>query len=76
MFYDKSVFKGFGQTVKIANNKDVNKFQYGVYLSTGYNTWNLYAYYSLNSLFKSTAKTPTEEVDIRAMSLGLIFYIL
>ncbi|MBP4138748.1 PorT family protein [Flavobacterium sp. P7388] len=73
----KSVFKGLvDQNVKIVNNKDVNRFQYGAYISTGYNTWNLYACYSLNSLFKSSARTPTEQVDIRTLSMGLIFYIL
>lgn len=72
----KSVFKGLDQNVKIINNKDVNRFQYGVYLSTGYNTWNLYTCYSLNSLFKSSAKTDNKEVDIRTLSMGLIFYIL
>lgn len=76
VMYNKSVYKGLDQTIKITNNKDVNRFQYGVYLSTGYNTWNLYAYYSLNSLFKSSARTPTEQVDIRTLNMGLIFYIL
>ncbi|WP_230407952.1 porin family protein [Flavobacterium hydrocarbonoxydans] len=76
VMFDKSVFNGDGQTVKIKNNPDFNKFQYGVYLSAGFNTWNLYAYYGLNSLFKSSARTPTEEVDIRTMNLGMIFYIL
>jgi hypothetical protein len=35
------------------NNSDFNDFLYGVYLSGGYNTINLYAYYGLNPLFKS-----------------------
>lgn len=60
------------------NNKDIEKFQYGLYFSFGYNTWNFYGYYQLNKFFeKGTAIQETGEL-IRANSLnfGLMFYIL
>lgn len=72
---DKSVLKDKDGTHIIKNNADVNKFQYGVYLSTGYNTWNVYAYYGLKPLFKSKT-TEGESIDMRTMNIGLIFYIL
>jgi hypothetical protein len=48
---------------------------YGVYLSGGYNTINLYAYYGLNPLFKS-AVVNGQQVDFKSLQLGIIFYIL
>ena len=73
--YSKSVFKdGQGKTV-ITNNQDFNKFLYGLYLSAGYNTLNVYAYYGLNPIFKSAA-IEGRKVDMKALSVGVIFYIL
>lgn len=73
--YSKSVFKdGQGKTV-ITNNPDFNKFLYGLYLSAGYNTLNVYAYYGLNPIFKSAA-IEGRKVDMKALSVGVIFYIL
>ncbi|MBZ4042810.1 porin family protein [Flavobacterium hibisci] len=60
----------------IHNNPDINKFQYGATLSAGYNTWNVYFYYGLNPLFKDVKTVSGEEIKLKTMSLGLIFYIL
>jgi hypothetical protein len=77
VFAAKSVLKDGETTYKIKNNPDLNDFQYGVYLSAGYNTWNIYAYYGLNTLYKSNVKTISgENVDMRTLNLGIIFYIL
>lgn len=75
LLYNASVFKDQNGKLKINNNDDFNKFQYGIYLATGYNTWNVYGYYGLNNLFKS-AKTDTENVNLTALNFGIIFYIL
>ena len=72
--YDKSVLKAATKTI-ITNNSDFNDFLYGVYLSGGYNTINLYAYYGLNPLFKS-AEVNAQKVDFKSLQLGIIFYIL
>jgi hypothetical protein len=45
LLYDKSVLKTAGTKRSCS---DFNDFLYGVYLSGGYNTINLYAYYGLN----------------------------
>jgi hypothetical protein len=78
VFSDKSILKDGETTYKISNNKDVNQFQYGVYISAGYNTWNVYCYYGLNSLFDKSVKTVStgESISMKAMNIGLIFYIL
>ena len=75
LLYDKSVFKTADAKTIITNNKDFNDFLYGVYLSGGYNTINIYAYYGLNPLFKS-AVADGQKVDFRSLQLGIIFYIL
>ena len=77
IFAAKSVLNDGETTYKIKNNPDLNDFQYGAYISAGYNTWNIYAYYGLNPLYKSNVKTlDGESVNMRTLNLGLIFYIL
>ena len=75
LLYDRSIFNSADGKVVITGNKDFNKFQYGAYISSGYNTINLYAFYGLNSLFKS-AKVNNESVYMRSFNIGIIFYIL
>jgi len=75
LVYDKSVYQDAQGKIVVTNNKDFDKFQYGTYISAGYNTINVYAYYGLNSLFKS-AKTSTESVDMNSLNIGIMFYIL
>lgn len=75
LLYDRAITSTAQSKSIIINNKDFNDFQYGVYLSGGYNTINLYAYYGLNPLFKS-AEVNGQKVDFRSLQLGIIFYIL
>ena len=75
LIYDKSIYDDSQGKTVITNNKDFNKFQYGVYLSSGYNSINVYAYYGLNSLFQS-AKTNTESIEMNSLNVGIVFYIL
>ncbi len=63
------------------SNPDIQRFQYGVYISFGYNTWNFYANYQLSSIFREGASIIYEggeeaEIKMRAFKIGLIFYIL
>ena len=75
LLYNNSIFDGSGGKVIVTGNNDFNKIQYGTYISAGYNTINLYAYYGLNSLFKS-AQVNGEPVNVKALNIGIIFYIL
>jgi hypothetical protein len=72
----KSLLNDGETTYKIVNNPDINKFQYGAYISAGYNTWNVYMYYGLNPLFKDVKTISGENLDVTTMNIGLIFYIL
>lgn len=76
LFLNKSKYVDGNETIKIFNNKDFNRFQYGAYLSFGYNTWNFHAYYGLNTLFKSDAKIDGKSIDMKTLNIGLMFYIL
>lgn len=76
LFYDHYKLVATNGITKIDNNKDLNPWQYGLYCNFGWNTWNFYAYYGLNSLFKSKAKIDNQPMDMHAINFGLIFYIL
>jgi hypothetical protein len=71
----KSVFDGDQGKTTVRSNKDFNKLLYGTYIAAGYNTFNVYAYYGLNSLFKS-AKINSEDIAMSSFNIGFIFYIL
>jgi len=76
LIYDQYVLEAAGANTNKSNNKDLNKVHYGIYLATGWNTWNIYAYYGLNSLFKSSAKIEGQAIDMNTANFGLMFYIL
>lgn len=76
LFGNKSVYKFNGNEELNRNNQDLNKIQYGPYLSWGYNTINFYAYYGLNPLFKDTKLSNGEELNLNNFNIGFIFYIL
>lgn len=73
--YDRSVNDANLATVTIKNNADLNKLGYGVYLASGYNTFNVYVQYGANPLFKS-GQIGAEKVQLRTLNFGFLFYIL
>ncbi len=75
LFFDNYKFSGAGGDYSIDGNGDLNKFQYGAYLSAGYNTWNAHVYYGLNPLFKS-AEIEGNDIRMKTLNIGLMFYIL
>lgn len=75
LIYDRSIFSGADGNIILKGNSDFNKIQYGAYVSAGYNTINLYAYYGLNSIFKSVVVN-NESVKVKALNIGIVFYIL
>lgn len=76
LFYDEYKLETSAGNIRISNNKDLNPFQYGVYISAGWNTVNVYAYYGLNSFFKSDIKIDGKPLDVNGLKFGLMFYIL
>lgn len=72
---NRSIYEDNQTKIKVNNNSNFNKINYGVYLTTGYNTINVYGYYGLNTLFQF-AKINDESIDLTILNLGIIFYIL
>lgn len=76
VFSNRSKFEGSLGELKYSNIDDFNEFQYGLTLSVGYNTWNIFVYYGLNPIFSDTAQLNGEDLDLNALKIGLMFYIL
>lgn len=76
VFYNSSKYTGSPQNEKSKNINDFNDFQYGLTLSVGYNTWNFYVYYALNPIFDSNALLNNSKIEMNAIKIGLVFYIL
>ncbi len=76
LFYDQYKLESSQGNVGQTNLEDLNDFHYGVYLATGWNTWNIYAYYGLNPLFKSSAKIENQSIEMNTANFGIMFYIL
>ena len=57
-------------------NTDLQNWTYGLTLNLGYNTFNLHAYYGLNTIFKENVLINTQGVLMKPLRIGLIFYIL
>lgn len=74
VFLSRSKYIADNGNYTVVNNSDINKLQYGVYVAAGYNTWNLYTYYGLNSLFSKDLLSPGG--NFKTLNIGLMFYIL
>ena len=56
---------------------EVNNWNKELYLSFGYNTWNIYFSYGLNQIMKNLRNQYSgKSFNIRSLKIGLIFYIL
>ena len=76
MVFNSSKFEGQSGTIKLYDIQDFNRFQYGLTLSAGYSTISFQVYYGLNNLFKDSAQINNEPIEVTAVKMGLIFYIL
>lgn len=68
-------FEGSPENINLKNTEVFNTLQYGLTFCAGYNTWNFYLYYGLNDIF-DTATVNAEPIDMTAIKVGLMFYIL
>jgi len=72
----KSVFNDRSGSENQKNLTDLNKLQYGLTMGIGYNTWNGYIYYGLNPIFNDVSTIDLQSIDMTALKIGLIFYLL
>jgi len=75
VFHHKSTYNLYGNQ-KFSNFDKFNKFQYGLTTSIGYGTWNGYLYYGLTNLFNDAKFNGAENIEMKSVRFGLIFYIL
>ncbi|MBD0836624.1 porin family protein [Aestuariibaculum suncheonense] len=76
IFGNRVKYRGDLGDIQYNNIKVFEKFQYGLNLSFGYNTWNAYLYYALSPIFSKENQINGESIDMNNIKIGLIFYIL
>ena len=75
-YYYRSVYKQAGVEVNQTDIPEFEPFRTNITLSFGYNTFNLYALYSINPFFTDATTVDGQVLDFRTIKVGLIFYIL
>lgn len=75
LVFSKYKFRNGGDKYSVNNIDDIDRIQYGMYVATGFNTWNLNIYYGFNPIFKS-ASLGGEDLNVHTLNIGLMFYIL
>lgn len=77
VFANQTKYVGEPSSINLSAVDNFNKLQYGLSLGAGYNTWNFHLYYGLNSLFNKDSKlSDGSKISMKAVKIGLIFYIL
>lgn len=76
IFASTTKYTGDLGSLIFSNINTFNTFQYGLTLSAGYNTWNFYMFYTLNPIFSNDVKLNGNDLNMNAIKIGLMFYIL
>ena len=74
-FYNTATTETDTYSINVKNTKSTDRVQYAPYFCIGYNTFNLYASYSLNSVYKDQF-IGSEPIEVNELQIGLMFYIL
>lgn len=75
IFYSIVKHKGDVGNYKLKNPESVQNFQPVIDLGFGWNTWNFYASYGINTILKDSAKIDGNAIGFRSVKFGLIFYM-
>lgn len=67
-------YDGYYGMIEHKNDRNLLKSQIGMYVSAGFNTWNLQVYYGFTPLYKNTVVNGAEH--LKMLNIGLMFYIL
>lgn len=76
LYYFRSSFVQPENEVHQTAVPELNRLRAGATFSFGYNTFNFQFYYSLIPFFNQQAKLQGEDLDLRNLQVGLVFYIL
>lgn len=76
LIYNTSKYKSNEGDILLSQIDDFNKLQYGLTISAGYSNINVHFYYALNDIFDDNAEINGEHISMKAIKIGLIYYIL
>lgn len=57
-------------------NNDIRKLHYGLTLNFGYHNFNVHVYYSLTELFNDGVLLDTQNINMKPLQVGFMFYFL
>ncbi len=57
-------------------NDDVQRLQYGLTMNFGYHNFNIHVYYSLTPLFEDGVLVDSQDLGIKPLHIGFVFYFL
>ena len=75
-YWHKSTFKQPGNNRNQRKISEFDPVRIAATLSFGYNTFNFFASYSINPLFKDAYTVEGDKIDLKTLKVGLMFYIL
>ncbi len=76
VFSSRSNYSDTNEYISLSPLPYINKWEYGPYFVIGWDTWNLYTYYSASSIFSNAPSTDTSNPnEIGNIKIGLQFYI-
>ncbi|WP_443634163.1 porin family protein [Candidatus Marifrigoribacter sp. Uisw_064] len=76
-FWNNANFKQSELKISKSSINEFESLRLGATLSFGYSTFNFFAYYSLNPFFNNDAiTTGGQKIEMKALKIGIIFYIL
>ena len=77
IYHFKGTFQQTANNVSQTDIPELNRLQYGLSFAFGYSAFNFKVYYGLNTLFNKDAVLETgENIELRALRLGIQFYFL
>ncbi|WP_188438853.1 outer membrane beta-barrel protein [Planktosalinus lacus] len=76
VFYFKSVFKNDNEKLKYSTIDEFNRLRYTAFMNFGFNNINFQVQYNINSFFNSDATVEGVPINMTAIKIGLMFYIL
>lgn len=76
VFASSTKFKNADGQTKYKAIDTFNKLQYGFTFALGYDSWNAYLHYALNPLFEDGELLNSQNLDLRVVKIGIMFYIL
>lgn len=69
-------YKDSKANISYTEIKELDDLRTAITFSFGYSTFNIYLYYELNPLFEKGITVDNQELGLKPLRIGLIFYIL